>query len=425
MKTDPIIIGKNYILQGDEIGIKRPNDNVLVVGCSGTGKSTSTLFPTVARSERSNPVMSFAKATDAYDMAKYLRHKGYEVDILDISDPERSTCSFDPIMYLESYQDITSFSSRIVRSALTKTNDDYWNNRSSSFMAANTGGTFMVSKSEPRMIDVLEMFDKTMLKESFLGDASTDADRIFKAIEAKAPDSMAVRNYNAWASLPDKTKSCVRDTLAGALETTFPESIRHMMEVKHPIEFDKLGTEKYALLVISSAIESWQECYINLFFSTCILQLLRFAAEKCPDHHLPRPVRLYFDDFSCSCQIAEFEHFISLMRSAGLSVYALLQSFSQLEAVYGSDKSKIIRQNFPCQVYFPGGFDYDTCVAVSRMMDLPVEEILYADIGKVFIMQTGKKPGVYDRYATLESEEYKEYQKIIHEEVKLKKGKVR
>ena len=32
MRTDPIVIGKNYILPGDDIGMKRPNNNVLVVG---------------------------------------------------------------------------------------------------------------------------------------------------------------------------------------------------------------------------------------------------------------------------------------------------------------------------------------------------------------------------------------------------------
>ena len=410
MRTDPIVLGKNYILPGDDIGIKRPNDNVLVVGCSGTGKSTSTLFPTVARSEKSNPIMSYAKAADAYEMAKYLRHLGYEVDILDISDPERSTCSFDPIMYIESFQDISSFASRIVKSSLEKTNDAYWNNRSTKLMEATTGGTLMVSKGDPGMLDVLEMFDKTMMNELT---SSTDADCIFKAIETKVPKSMAVRNFNAWKSLPDKTKSCVRDTLAGALETTFPETIRYMMREKHQIDFEKLGTTKYAVLTVSSAIEDWQECYMNLFFSTCILQLLRFAKEKCPDHHLQRPVRFYFDDFSGSCQIDKFEHYISLMRSAGLSVFALLQSFSQLEAVYGADKSKIIRQNFPCQVYFPGGFDYDGCEIVSKQMNWPVEDVLYADMGKVLIMQAGKKPGVYDRYPTLESEEYKEFQKIV------------
>ena len=125
MKTDPIVIADNYILPGDDIGIKRPNDNVLIDGCSGSGKSTSVLFPTVARSELSNPVMPYAKPAEGYKMARYLERKDYTVDVLDISSPERSTGSFDIIQSVESYSDITSTASTLVLSVWKKQIDDF------------------------------------------------------------------------------------------------------------------------------------------------------------------------------------------------------------------------------------------------------------------------------------------------------------
>ena len=65
MRTDPIVIANNYVLPGDDIGTKRPNDNVMVDGCSGCGKSTSIFFPTVAKSNLSNPIVSYAKTAEA------------------------------------------------------------------------------------------------------------------------------------------------------------------------------------------------------------------------------------------------------------------------------------------------------------------------------------------------------------------------
>lgn len=35
MRTDPIVIANNYVLPGDDIGTKRPNDNVMVVAVVG------------------------------------------------------------------------------------------------------------------------------------------------------------------------------------------------------------------------------------------------------------------------------------------------------------------------------------------------------------------------------------------------------
>lgn len=415
MKTDPIVIANNYILPGDDIGINRPNDNVLIDGCSGCGKSTSILFPTVAKSELSNPVISYAKPADAYKMAKYLRKKGYSVDVLDIPMPERSTGSFDPIQYIENYSDITSLASTFVLSVLEKTNDDFWNKDSIKLAEGLIAGTLM-TKDNPSILDFLKLFDLTEVRELGSG-IVTDADDLFKRIQRKDPNAMAVRKYNAWHNLPVKTASCVRDTLSSALETMFPESIRNMLHDVKPIDFEKLGTDKYAIIVISSSTEPWQEYYMNLFFKICIKKLRRYA-EQCPGHHLPRPVRLYFDDFSCSSQIIDFEKDIAIMRSSHISVMALLQSQSQLEAIYNADKAAIIRQNFPVQVYFPGGFDIKSCETVSKQMNIPFDEVLYADMGKIFVMQTGRKPGIYKRFDTFNSKEYKEYLSLIQIEEK-------
>ena len=86
----------------------------------------------------------------------------------------------------------------------------------------------------------------------------------------------------------------------------------------------------------------------------------------------------------------------------------LLQSEQQLEVIY-KDSAPIIRQNCSVYTYFPGGFDDKSCEIVSKRMGLPYEDILYAPLGKVFIMQSGCKPMHIPRYDTLNSKEYQEY----------------
>lgn len=113
MKRDPIVLGEGYILPGDDVGRTRPNANALIVGTTGCGKSTSVIFPTASRMNYSNPIMNYAKESDAYAMARYLKSKGDTVHILNINHPDKSTISFDPTMSLESYEDVDALSAAI------------------------------------------------------------------------------------------------------------------------------------------------------------------------------------------------------------------------------------------------------------------------------------------------------------------------
>lgn len=408
MKRDSIVLGYNYILPGSDVGFSRPNANALIVGISGCGKSTSVILPTVGRLEHSNPILSYAKESDAYAMARYLKTKGYKVHILNINHPEKSTVSFDPVLSIESYEDIDSLSAAIVDAAIKQTVDDYWQAKAKPLNASLITAALMTAndKSSPGMADVLSLFDKLLPHENGYS-VETPLDNMFRELEKAAPGCYAVREYAAWHSLPYRTASCVRDTLAAALSSVFPESIRKMMQEKPQFDAEHFANNKEALIVITSAIDPSQTYYANLFYRDTERQLLRYAS-TCPSGELPREVRYIFDDFACTAPIQGFANDISLFRSAGLSAIMLLQSEQQLDAIY-KDNAPIIRQNCAVYAYFPGGFDDKSCEIVSKRMCLPYEEVLYAPLGKVFIMQSGKKPVHIQRYDTLNSEEYHEY----------------
>lgn len=408
MKRDPIVLGEGYILPGDDIGKTRPNANALIVGTSGAGKSLSVILPTAGRLNHSNPIMNYAKEADAYAMARYLKTKGYTVRILNIAHPDKSTISFDPTMSLESYEDIDALSAAIVDAAIKRTTDDYWQAKAKPLLASLIAASLMTAEdhSMPGMADVLNLFDQLLPHENG-NSVETPLDDMFQMIEKAASGCYATREYNSWHSLPYRTASCVRDTLAAALSVVFPESIRRMMRERPQFDAEKFANSKEALIVITSAVDTSQQYFANLFYRDTERQLLRYSA-TCPNGELPREIRYIFDDFACTAPIQGFANDISLFRSAGLSAILLLQSEQQLDAIY-KDDAPIIRQNCAVYAYFPGGFDDRSCEIVSKRMGLPYEDILYAPLGKVFIMQSGRKPVHIPRYDTLNSKEYQEY----------------
>ncbi len=410
MKRDPIVLGKNYILPGEDIGVTRPNGNVLIVGTPGSGKTFSIVIPTIGRSANSNPIMNFAKEADGYSMARYLTHLGYTVHLLNTVHPALSSFAIDPTMSIESYEDISALSASVVDGVIKRTVDDYWQAKAKPLLSALIAATYMLSDADydPGILDILDLFDQllpTANETSF----DTALDEPFDELEEARPGCYAVREFNSWRSLPYRTASCVRDTLASALSTVFPESIRELIRTKPPLNIERFIREKEALIMISDAVETTQQHYLNIIYRDLMRQFLHRAA-TCPNGELPREIRFFFDDMACTVPIRGLAHDLSLFRSAGLSAVMFLQSEQQLEAIYKED-APVIRQNCAVYAYFPGGFDDRSCELVSKRMGLPYEDILYAPMGKVFIMQTGRKPVHIARYATPDSQEYLEYLK--------------
>lgn len=411
MKRDPIVLAQDYILSGDDIGTKKANRNIMVVGTPGCGKTTSILIPSLARAENSNPILSLPKERDAYAMRNFLESKGYEVDVLNLVTPEKSTVSHDPVLHTTSIRDIESLSATIINSTIKKSNDDYWEKKGIPFLKSIITGTLMTSNDDnPGMEEVLKTFGRCLPREKGFS-VETDLDEMFQTINKADPGCSCAREYFAITSLATRTASCIIDTVSCALSSVFPDSIRQLMKAKPLFDIEGFTKKKKALIMITSSEDESVNLFANLVYRDIEKGLIRFA-NSCPRAELPREVIFYFDDMFCSAPLDGFARDLSLFRSAGMSACLFLQSELQLDAVY-KEEAPIIRQNCSTYVFFPGGFDDKAADLVSRRIGVPMEDVLFAPLGKIFVMESGsgRKPVHIPRYNTLESEEYQQYLK--------------
>ena len=405
---DKSILGQDVYLVDDDIGTLRPNENEIINGATGTGKTMSIFLPTILNTKNKSLIVSLNKRAEAWKLVKYKSSKGYQTYVCDLVNPEDSTGAIDPLRYTTSYLDVENLAKSIVLAdpASKSEKEYYWNNAATSLLYSLMLVSMMVIDNAT-MTDVLKLFDTLEIKEDGKG-ITTTLDDLYDNVEKWAGKCPAVTAFKDYGQLPLTTAGCIRDSLAQALRRAFPESIRLMMSGDNLIDFEEVATKKTMLMIITSPVNTSLYLFADLVFGIAIKQLLEFA-ERCEGQRLPMPVKLMFDDFACGARINDFSKHISIFRSAGISTMMLLQSESQLRQMYTEADSENILNNCSVYVYLTGGMDLVTCKNISKRLDVPLTDILYAPMGQVIVMQAGKKPVRTKRYDTLNSREYIEY----------------
>lgn len=419
-KADQVILGDGpdcvFSTDCKKTGL---NNNILVVGGSGSGKTMSVAEPFLLEAFRRSIIVTMTKRKIVNKYMALLRSRGYDIWDLDFVHPERGNIAYDPLDYINGYKDIKFTSENIVMSTPRKERanlDPYWDNAAISLLVAIISYVLM-TKDNASFADVLEMLDNLMFEDS-CGQIRTNYDDKFEFLEEKDPSNFAVSNWKNFRKLPIKTASCVFATLNTAVASVFSPELRAMFRMKKKVDFEHLAQKKTALFITSSPVNPALNCFINMFYGHAFKQLFEFGEEQ-PDGMLPVPVHLLADDFATGCPVPLFDQYISIFREKQISVTLLIQAESQLTSLYGSEAATTIINN--CDTYvFMGANDLSTAQNISLRANRPLEDVLHMKIGNQILFRRGAKPKFGKRYNILENELYKKvtraYERHIAEE---------
>lgn len=132
------IFGKNTFLPLD---LERAlNDNTLVIGTSGTGKTYSFLEPNLLQAN-SNYVIADAKGSILSEIGPSLKQMGYNLQVLNLVNLDHSM-TFNPLANLHSDQDVVKFAEQVMTTDVAgRTNtgqkiDVFWKNAAEALFEA-------------------------------------------------------------------------------------------------------------------------------------------------------------------------------------------------------------------------------------------------------------------------------------------------
>lgn len=389
VKENTMILAQDRYYSLDCMETRR-NNNVLVVGAAGAGKTRSIVTPNLLQATGSY-IVSDPKGNLYKKYGPYLASKGYKVRCLDFVHPERSV-HYNCLNYVHNSQDIVKIATMLVyQRKVSSLQDPFWEEAGTMLLSSLIGYLLEnknLAQNEKNLHSVLKLL-RVGRRGGDNNCEKTTLERIMEEFGRRQRKSWAYEQFQNANVAANRTFDSILITLTAKMGIFDTEELQTMMG-DDELQISRIGQEKTALFVVVSDTDRSMDTLANLFFTQAMNELCLYADEKCAENCLPVPVRFILDDFATNCKIEEFPRMIASIRSRGISTMLMIQSESQLTEGYGHDGRTIIGN---CDTYvYLGGNDLDTAKAVAERCDLPFTKVLNMPVGRNWIFRRGEEP---------------------------------
>ena len=371
--TDPVFENNIPLTQTERLTMnsrpKQPkyarNKNILVIGGSGSGKTRFFVKPSLMQMH-SSYVVTDPKGTVLIECGKLLQRGGYRIKVLNTINFKKSM-KYNPFAYLRSEKDILKLVNTIIANTKgdgEKSGEDFWVKAEKLYYTALIGYIWYEAPDEEKnFTTLLEMINASEAREDD-EDFQNPVDLMFERLEEKDPKHFAVKQYRKYKLAAGKTAKSILISCGARLAPFDIKELRELMETDE-MELDTIGDRKTALFVIISDTDDTFNFVVSILYT----QLFNLLCDKADDEYggrLPVHVRCLLDEFANIGQIPKFEKLIATIRSREISASIILQSQSQLKAIYKDNADTIVGN---CDTtLFLGGKEKTTLKEISEIL---------------------------------------------------------
>ena len=385
--------------------------HTLIIGTTGSGKTTTFINPTVQilANTKGKPSMLISDPKgELYALhAKSLIKRGYDVKVLDLRNPYCSI-RWNPLEKpYEMYQEMLSLEDKVVVNEeegyyVFEDKIYYDVNEKNAAVQVRKQAIFdevyedlndicsvlcpVKSKNEPiwesgaknfilaitlAMLEDSEKPDLGMTKEKFnfynvmkiATNTQNDCEDLIEYFAGRSPISKSVSLSKQVLDASDKTRGSYLSTIFDKLSLFSDMSICSLTSANE-IDLGEIATKPTALFL---QIPDEKETRHTLA-GMVILQTYKALVAKAntyPDLSLPRSVYLLLDEFGNLPQIHKLEQMITVGRSRRIWLALVVQSYAQLAKVYDDKSADIIKSNCNIQIFI-GTTDLKTIDEFSK-----------------------------------------------------------
>ena len=362
------------------------NKNIVVIGGSGSGKTRFFVKPSVMQMNCSM-VITDPKGTLIEECGKMLAkgppkkdkngnimkdksgkvvHEPYVIKVLNTINFSKSL-HYNPFAYIRSEKDILKLVTTIIvntKGEGEKASEDFWVKAEKLLYTALIAFIWYEGDEEEKnlntLLDLLNESETREEDETY----QNPVDMMFQELEERDPQHFAVRQYKKYKMAAGKTAKSILISCGARLAPFDIAELREIMSYDE-MELDKIGDRKTALFLIMSDTDTTFNFVIAMLQS----QLFNLLCDKADDEYggrLPVHVRVIADEFANIGQIPQFDKLIATIRSREISASIILQSHSQLKAMY-KDSADTILGNCDTTLFL-GGKEKTTLKEMSELL---------------------------------------------------------
>ena len=369
------------------------------------------------------------------ECGKLLQHGGYRIKVMNTINFKKSM-HYNPFVYIRSEKDILKLVNTIIANTKgdgEKSGEDFWVKAEKLYYTALIGYIWYEAPDEEKnFTTLLEMINASEAREDD-EDFQNPVDLMFERLEETDPEHFAVKQYKKYKLAAGKTAKSILISCGARLAPFDIKELRELMETDE-MELDTIGDRKTALFVIISDTDDTFNFVVSILYT----QLFNLLCDKADDVYggrLPVHVRCLLDEFANIGQIPKFEKLIATIRSREISASIILQSQSQLKAIYKDNADTIVGN---CDTtLFLGGKEKTTLKEMSEILGketidsfntsenrgreksyglnfqklgkelMTQDEIAVMDGGKCILQLRGVRPFFSDKYDITKHPNYK------------------
>ena len=362
------------------------NKNIVVIGGSGSGKTRFFVKPSVMQMNCSM-VITDPKGTLIEECGKMLAkgppkrdkdgnvikdksrkvvYEPYVIKVLNTINFSKSL-HYNPFAYIRSEKDILKLVTTIIvntKGEGEKASEDFWVKAEKLLYTALIAFIWYEGDEEEKnlntLLDLLNESETREEDETY----QNPVDMMFQELEERDPQHFAVRQYKKYKMAAGKTAKSILISCGARLAPFDIAELREIMSYDE-MELDKIGDRKTALFLIMSDTDTTFNFVIAMLQS----QLFNLLCDKADDEYggrLPVHVRVIADEFANIGQIPQLDKLIATIRSREISASIILQSQSQLKAMY-KDSADTILGNCDTTLFL-GGKEKTTLKEMSELL---------------------------------------------------------
>lgn len=339
--------GKKNVLLADNISLSintrytKINNNVMVIGTSGSGKTRYYVKPNLMNSAMNGVfdglIMTDPKKELCIETASMMEKYGYKVKIFDVKDFAGN--GWNPFNYFYDDTDVISF----VKSLMANTDGDkkggdaFWDN--ASMFLFNAVIFYLIECCPPSDRNLVSV--KRLIKLAIVDEENPNAlsplDNLMNELELENPNSKAIDNYRSFKLAGGKTLKSIIISCISRLYFVGFEKIDNML-MKDEIDIESIGYEKTALYIVISDTDNTFNFLAGMFID----QLFKVLVHKADKNRKKPNIHFLLDEFANIGKLNYFCEKLSTIRSRNISATVILQNLQQLENLYKNQDKAIV-----------------------------------------------------------------------------------